>query len=374
MISESTKYLYNRLPEVYRKADINGGNETLLRFLSALDDGGFRTLNLDIEKLYNIMSIEKAPQELIPVIGNMLGYKYVKEVDDRTQRKIVENLVELYKRKGTKSSINFIIREFTEFDTKLIQTEYRVFKTWSPKPKGIPMDEYVEPRTLGSHSAFHPNPSTCYLLSENGKYNGTNIIIYIVDDADENSLVALNNILREFMPVGCRFFIQGIRVNRHEDACVLRASDDEEYLRYVYREDAVLNGVDKVTHSKLKMKAVSEDCDLDVDDEDATTPQYKEDYTIVLDVLEDIKLSLDQRTKDALTLKMQDKSKASMMANARVEQTGLLTTFSETIVLRLFDEEVVPLSEVTDEEVLLMKLFDEETLPIIGTDSISEEV
>ena len=101
MISESTKYLYNRLPEVYRKADINGGNETLLRFLSALDDGGFRTLNLDIEKLYNIMSIEKAPQELIPVIGNMLGYKYVKEVDDRTQRKIVENLVELYKRNPT---------------------------------------------------------------------------------------------------------------------------------------------------------------------------------------------------------------------------------------------------------------------------------
>ena len=141
MISESTKYLYNRLPEVYRKADINGGNETLLRFLSALDDGGFRTLNLDIEKLYNIMSIEKAPQELMPVIGNMLGYKYVKEVDDRTQRKIVENLVELYKRKGTKSAINFIIREFTEYDTKLIQTEYRTFKTWSPNPQGIQVDE-----------------------------------------------------------------------------------------------------------------------------------------------------------------------------------------------------------------------------------------
>lgn len=350
MISESTKYLYNRLPEVYRKADINGGNETLLRFLSALDDGGFRTLNLDIEKLYNIMSIEKAPQELIPVIGNMLGYKYVKEVDDRTQRKIVENLVELYKRKGTKSAINFIIREFTEYDTKLIQTEYRTFKTWSPNPQGIPVDEYVEPRTLGSNRSFHPNPNTCYLISDKGKYNGTNIIFYIVDDADENSLVALNNILREFIPVGCKFFIQGIKVNKYTDECILRANDDEDYLRYVYRDDVNLK-CSESSKDKTKFKSFEHILKLKGTDKDIFNPNIEDNYFILLNVDETrTKEEVNRKDIDSLVLQLSEKAIDNVKSNTTVSLSA------------------------TTKDVMVLRLFDEETLPIIGTDSISEEV
>lgn len=349
MISESTKYLYNRLPEVYRKADINGGNETLLRFLSALDDGGFRTLNLDIEKLYNIMSIEKAPQELIPVIGNMLGYKYVKEVDDRTQRKIVENLVELYKRKGTKSAINFIIREFTEYDTKLIQTEYRTFKTWSPNPQGIPVDEYVEPRTLGSNRSFHPNPNTCYLISDKGKYNGTNIIFYIVDDADENSLVALNNILREFIPVGCRFFIQGIKVNKYVEETTLRANDDEDYLRYVYRDEVRLR-CNESYKAKTKFKSFEYIHKLKGIDEDRIKPMFDENYFIPLLVTDEFKQKVSQDDIYSTTILTVEKNVDKFMSNTTISLSA------------------------TTKDVMVLRLFDEETLPIIGTDSISEEV
>ena len=365
-MSQSKNYLFDRLPEIYRKIDFLEGDNTLKRYLDALDEGGFRYINLDIEKLYNILSIEKAPQELIPIIGNMLGYKYVNEVDDRTQRKIVENLVELYKRKGTKSAINFIIREFTEYDTKLIQTEYRVFKTWSPNPQGIPVDEYVEPRTLGSTPSFHPNPNTCYLLSEEGKYNASNIIIYIVDDADENSLVALNNILREFMPVGCRFSIQGIKVNKYVDECTLQVNDDIEALRYIYRESTTLRASETFSKHKLKVKAVSEEYDFNVDDEDLMNPHERDEYRVALGIVEDMTFSMNYPTIENLTLRTQEKYVFNMNKKSRAEQTGLSATTEETLVIKLFDEEN-----------LYFDCFDsmpDESLPIIGTDSISEEV
>ena len=71
MYTKTTQNLYNKLPEVYRVADFKEGNETLLRYLSALDEGGIATLQQDIANLYSIMSIEKAPAKVIPLIGKM---------------------------------------------------------------------------------------------------------------------------------------------------------------------------------------------------------------------------------------------------------------------------------------------------------------
>lgn len=351
MILDTTKNIYNSLPEIYRKMDLYEGNETLLRYISTLDNGGFRHLRFDIDNLYNVMSIEKAPQELIPIIGKMLGYNYVEEVDDRTQRKVVENLVELYKRKGTKSAINFIIREFTEYDTKLIQTEYRIFKTWSPKPKGVPQSEYVESRTLGSDKQFYPNPNTCYLVSDKGKYNGTNVIIYVVDDADENSLIALNNILREFMPVGCRFHIQGIKVNTYTEETRLLCDDSEVNLCYLYSDSINFNTQEQFSNDLLKEENKPESISFNPNEKYKSIIKHNlQKEQIPLNVVISDSSSLTETLKETLQIFGASSSKDLVRGDKEAK------TF-----------------KCTTKDTLKIKLFDEETLPIIGTYAISEE-
>lgn len=224
------QYLYDRLPDIYRKRDSEEGIDyALLRFLQVLNEGGITTLFNEMLELYDILQVDKMPSDIVPLIGQLLGYNYRDDFEEDIQRKIIQNLIELYKRKGTKSVLNFITREFTKYDAKAIETEYRIFKTWSPEPKGIPQSEYVEPRTLGLSA---PDEDTCHLISVDGKYDGHSVIVTF--DSTEERIKLLNTLLVDFMPVYCKLYltVKG-ELNRtsFEDSISIQSDDSNTSLK-----------------------------------------------------------------------------------------------------------------------------------------------
>ena len=230
-------YLYSRLPEMYRREDAKDGIDfALKRYLEVLDKGGLQLLFGELLTLYDLFDVDTCPKEVLPLISRLLGYNFINEVDEFMQRKIVSNLVEIYKRKGTKSVIDFITREFTHFDTKVVETQFRIFKTWSPKPKGIPSSVYVEPRTLGRQA---PDLDTCFLFSETGIYNYHGIIISC--DAKASQVELLNRLLREFLPVYCNLYIQLRKeVESYSDTIKLQGTDQAEKLTTKDIEDNII--------------------------------------------------------------------------------------------------------------------------------------
>lgn len=247
-------YLYDRLPDIYRKRDSEESiNYALLRFLQTLNEGGITTLFNEMLELYDILQVDKMPKEIVPLMGQLLGYDYRDDLEEDIQRKIIQNLIELYKRKGTKSVLTFITREFTKYDSQVIETEYRVFKTWSPEPKGVPTSEYVEPRTLGRGI---PDEDTCHLISVNGKYDGHSVIVTF--DSTEERITLLNNLLADFMPVYCKLYLQvsgsGNRVS-YEDHVSIQSNDSSIVLRFRDFEDVQV--VDEL--NKLAVKDFSEE-------------------------------------------------------------------------------------------------------------------
>lgn len=200
-------FLYKRLPEVYRTADSEAGVDyTLKRYLSALDEGGIQTLFSEMFSLYDLFDVYKCPREVLPLLGRLLGYNYIEEVDEKTQRKIISNLAELYKRRGTKSVVKFISREFTMGDTRMVELQYRIFKTYSTDAD-LPSSEKEEgniPKTYNLKS--HGIDTTTYCIySKTGKYNGNGIFI-LVDG--ETQIDLLNRLLADFLPVHCKMYVE----------------------------------------------------------------------------------------------------------------------------------------------------------------------
>lgn len=248
------EYLYQRLPELYRRRDTEQGIDyALYRFLQVFNEGGFSTLLKEMITLYDILQVDKMPSEVVPLLGQLLGYAYREDLEEDIQRKIIQNLIELYKRKGTKSVLNFIAREFTKYDAKVTETEFRIFKTWSPEPKGIPDSEYVEPRTLGLHA---PDEDTCHLISVNGKYDGRSVIITF--ESSEERITLLNNLLVDFLPVYCKLYLQvrgSTNKTSYEDNVQMNVKDNIVTLK--------LNDVEQVLVTDELTKTIQKICDVD---------------------------------------------------------------------------------------------------------------
>lgn len=227
-ISESTQKIYNQLPEIYRKMDYSEGELTLLRYISALDKGGIEHLKNELLNLYDILSVQNAPVDIVPLIGRMLGFDYIEDLDERTQRKIVENISELYKRKGTKSVINFIAREFTEGHVQVIEVENRMFRTWSKESKLVPPSQrHITSRTFNGKRV---NENTFYLISKNGKYSLDSVILLIESVID---LPLLNRLLMEFLPVTCKIYMQLMGVEHFEETMTLDTGRKESQHEFI---------------------------------------------------------------------------------------------------------------------------------------------
>lgn len=113
-------YLYNRLPQVYRTSD----NEQILRrFIETFAEAGFDPLLQETMDIMNLLDVEKCPSEFLPLLCSLYGFEYTVEIPELFIRRLLKHIIELYKRKGTKSVVKFIARELTGFDSEIIENK-----------------------------------------------------------------------------------------------------------------------------------------------------------------------------------------------------------------------------------------------------------
>ena len=108
-------FLYSILPEYTRQTDIltdvnsDGTVKSLEEFLNTVDSEVFEIISNSIKEILTYNDVYNIKEEYLPHFAYLLGYKWNYSIDLEIQRNLVANIIELYKRKGTKFSFNFNI-------------------------------------------------------------------------------------------------------------------------------------------------------------------------------------------------------------------------------------------------------------------------
>lgn len=111
--------LYNRkLPQVYRDEDKKIGYP-LKRYLESLIEGGFCGSINDIEGVMLLIDPENIPEKFFPYLYESFGLEYFPDIDIVYQRKFLMNIGELIRRRGTFSSVQFLIKVLTGLEAEL---------------------------------------------------------------------------------------------------------------------------------------------------------------------------------------------------------------------------------------------------------------
>lgn len=124
------EYLYNRLPKVYRDYDVEIERlnvetqkketfKTLQEYLYSFALGGFQPLLEDLEAIINLVDPFKCPSEFLPYLLRHFGLDYIDDIPEKFQRRLVQNVVTLYKKKGTVPAVAFLAKELSGFDVKI---------------------------------------------------------------------------------------------------------------------------------------------------------------------------------------------------------------------------------------------------------------
>lgn len=113
-------YLYDRLPKVYQAED---KEQLLRRFIDTFVEAGFNPLLEDTTSITDLLDVDKCPSKFLPQLCSMYGYEYTLEIPELFQRRLLKHIVEMYKRKGTKSVVKFIARELTGFESEIIENK-----------------------------------------------------------------------------------------------------------------------------------------------------------------------------------------------------------------------------------------------------------
>lgn len=106
-------FLYSILPEYTRNSDvltdnnIKGKVKALEEFMDTIDEEIFDIVSDSVKEILSFGSIDRINDEYLPYISYLLGYKWNYNLDSGIQRNLLSNILELYKRKGTKFSFNF---------------------------------------------------------------------------------------------------------------------------------------------------------------------------------------------------------------------------------------------------------------------------
>ena len=111
--------LYNKkLPQIYRDEDKKIGYP-LKRYLESLIDGGFCGSIEDIEGVMLLIDPETIPDKFFPYLYESFGLEYFPDIDVHYQRKFLLNIGELIKRRGTFSSVQFLVKVLTGLEAEL---------------------------------------------------------------------------------------------------------------------------------------------------------------------------------------------------------------------------------------------------------------
>lgn len=114
-----SNHLYNsKLPKVYVEEDRKLG-EPLKRYLESLIEGGSKGAIEDINNLMLLIDPKAVPEKFFPYLSGSFGLEYFPDIDVTYQRRFIMNIGELMKRRGTYSSVHFLIRALTGLDASL---------------------------------------------------------------------------------------------------------------------------------------------------------------------------------------------------------------------------------------------------------------
>ena len=142
------EYLYNNLPSMYKTRDIET-DYTLQRYLNALGES-MTTVEEEVRKILTLLDVEKMDSKYLPYYASMFGVTYSYDIPEDFQRKYLANLVNILKRKGTKSAIEFIAREITGLDTHIVEGHYKGFRTWGTNSHEEMLEGFTTPKTFSS--------------------------------------------------------------------------------------------------------------------------------------------------------------------------------------------------------------------------------
>ena len=109
---------YKKLPQIYRDEDRKLGYP-LKRYLESLIEGGFYGSIEDIKGLMLLIDPETIPEEFFPYLYESFGLEYFPDIDVSYQRKFLLNMGELVRRRGTFSSVQFLIKVLTGLEAEL---------------------------------------------------------------------------------------------------------------------------------------------------------------------------------------------------------------------------------------------------------------
>ena len=118
--SEISDYLYYRkLPQVYRDMDRLQPNYPLKRYLTSLVEGGFTDIITSSNDFLSLVDPERCPEEFLPYLCYSFGLEYFEDIDALYQRRLLSNIGELIRRRGTYSGVRFLIRSLTGLECQL---------------------------------------------------------------------------------------------------------------------------------------------------------------------------------------------------------------------------------------------------------------
>lgn len=114
---------YRSLPQVYRDED---KDLVLKRYLESLNEGGFKDVLYGENSIVNIVNPLKCPDSVLPVLSACYGLEYYPTIPAKYYRKMLSNIIELNRRRGTYSCLKYLCRVLTGMD---ITTSYVGSKT-----------------------------------------------------------------------------------------------------------------------------------------------------------------------------------------------------------------------------------------------------
>ena len=113
-----TEFLYKKLPHIYQEEDTKL-KQPFKRYLESLVDGGYAESLKDIEGNLLLTDPSLIPEEFFPYLCESFGLEYFPDIDIKYQRRFLLNIGELNKRRGTFSSVHFLIRALTGLESDL---------------------------------------------------------------------------------------------------------------------------------------------------------------------------------------------------------------------------------------------------------------
>ena len=115
---------YKKLPEIYRREDNLQKKTPLYRYLQSLVLGGYGEVIKEIDDITTLIDPQRCPAEFFPYLYKSWGLTYDMHIPLIYQRKILENVGNILRRRGTYACVRYLVRVLTKFNTKLTMTHY----------------------------------------------------------------------------------------------------------------------------------------------------------------------------------------------------------------------------------------------------------